>query len=121
MERRSDKLSPRQDEEMKHELRGRLRADHPTRVEEWRDPEPLAEDDPALAAGPVGRPGAPGEDPLEELRLDLARHLGRHGFPADRGELEDDLAAHHAPDRLIEAVRRLPADRSFVDVQDVVT
>ena len=48
MERGSDKHAPRKDEELKHELEGMLRGNRPSRVEEWRDPEPPADDDPEL-------------------------------------------------------------------------
>ena len=52
MERGSDKHGPRVDEELEHELQGMLKANRPTRAEEWRDPEPPADDDPA-ELGPI--------------------------------------------------------------------
>ena len=48
MERGSDKHGPRVDEQLKHELDGMLRGDGPSHAEEWRDPEPPADDDPVL-------------------------------------------------------------------------
>lgn len=51
VERGSSKHGPRQDEELKHELHGMEQADRPVRVEEWRDPEPPADDDPVSFAG----------------------------------------------------------------------
>ncbi|WP_205857340.1 CBS domain-containing protein [Phytoactinopolyspora endophytica] len=51
MERGSDKHGPRQDNELKHELQGMEQADRPIRVEEWRDPEPPADDDPSAFSG----------------------------------------------------------------------
>jgi hypothetical protein len=36
-----------QDEELKHELEGTLRGNRSSRAEEWRDPEPPADDDPS--------------------------------------------------------------------------
>jgi len=49
MERGSDKHGPRQDDELKHELEGMLRSGGgPSHAEEWRDPEPPADDDPVL-------------------------------------------------------------------------
>jgi hypothetical protein len=54
MERGSIKHSPRDDDALEKELRGTLQANHSTRAEEWRDPEPPADDDPV---GPTtGRP-----------------------------------------------------------------
>lgn len=46
MKRESDQHSPRQDDALKEELEGTLRGDRPSRAEEWRDPEPPADDDP---------------------------------------------------------------------------
>jgi hypothetical protein len=56
MERGSSKHSPREDDELKHELDGMLRGNRPSRAEEWRDPEPPADDDPDVpTAGPAIR------------------------------------------------------------------
>jgi hypothetical protein len=46
MRRESDKHSPREDDELKTETHGMLTGKGPTRAEEWRDPEPPADDDP---------------------------------------------------------------------------
>lgn len=48
MDRGSDTHGPMQDDYLKKELHGLEQADHPTRAEEWRDPEPPADDDPLL-------------------------------------------------------------------------
>lgn len=48
MQRGSDKHGPIQDDQLKRELRGLEQANHSTRAEEWRDPEPPADDDPRL-------------------------------------------------------------------------
>ncbi|WP_374984945.1 DUF2795 domain-containing protein [Streptomyces fradiae] len=113
MQRGSDRLSRRQDDAMKHQLEGLLRSGHPTRTEEWHDPEPVADDDPELAQGRV--PG----DAFESLRLELARHLARTPFPAHRGDLLRVLRERHAPDPLTERVEDLPGDRTYRSVQDV--
>lgn len=56
MERGSSRDSPREDDELKHELDGTLRGNRPSRAEEWRDPEPPADDDPDVpAARPMTR------------------------------------------------------------------
>ncbi|EIE97856.1 hypothetical protein [Saccharomonospora glauca] len=47
MHRESDTHGPREDEELKAEMQGMLKANRPNRAEEWRDPEPPADDDPA--------------------------------------------------------------------------
>jgi hypothetical protein len=58
MERESAKHNPREDEQLKHELRGTLQGNRASRAEEWRDPEPSAEDDPAVT-GTGSRPQQP--------------------------------------------------------------
>lgn len=48
MERGSEKHSAREDDELKAELRGTLQGNRTSRAEEWRDPEPPADDDPEV-------------------------------------------------------------------------
>jgi hypothetical protein len=56
MERGNAKHSPREDDELKHELEGMIRGNRPSRAEEWRDPEPPADDDRDVpTAGPTPR------------------------------------------------------------------
>jgi hypothetical protein len=56
MERGSSKHSQREDDALKDELRGTLQGNRSSRAEEWRDPEPPADDDPDVpTAGPVDR------------------------------------------------------------------
>lgn len=53
MGRESAKHNPREDDELKHALRGTLQGNRSSRAEEWRDPEPQADDDPDIpTAGP---------------------------------------------------------------------
>jgi hypothetical protein len=96
---------------MKHQLRGLLRSGHPTRVEEWHDPEPGADDDPPVVSTGPARAEA---DVLDEssLRFEFARHLARTSFPAKRAALVRTLHEQHAPDQLIDLVRRLPEDNT---------
>ena len=117
MQRGSDRLSRHRDDEMKHELQGLLRSGHPTRSEEWNDPEPTADDDPQVWGGPVA-PGSDGAS-LETVRLELARLLGRSSFPATPGELERGLRRKNAPDPLVEAVEALPRKENYANVQEL--
>ncbi|MFJ8110610.1 DUF2795 domain-containing protein [Streptomyces sp. NPDC096132] len=117
MQRGSDRLSVHRDEEMKHELQGLLRSGHPTRSEEWHDPEPSAEDDPEVWGGPV----VPGTSraSLATVRLELGRILGRSSFPAGPGELSVALRRRNAPDALVESVRRLPHKERYANAAEL--
>ncbi|EPD67466.1 MULTISPECIES: DUF2795 domain-containing protein [Streptomyces] len=117
MQRGNDRLSVHRDEEMKHELQGLLRSGHPTRAEEWHDPEPVADDDPQVAGGPVA-PGGSGAS-FETVRLELARILGRSSFPAGPRELTGVLRRKNAPDVLVEALGRLPRTDRYANVQEL--
>lgn len=119
MQRGSSRLSAHRDDEMKQELQGLIRSGHPTRVEEWHDPEPAADDDPEVTTGPVPAPGATGE--AEALRFEFARHLGRTTFPAGRSAVLRVLHERHAPDQLIALAQELPAEETFQTVQEVVS
>ncbi|KUJ70859.1 hypothetical protein ACZ90_00660 [Streptomyces albus subsp. albus] len=119
MQRGSDRMSARRDDEMKHELNSLLRSGHPTRAEEWHDPEPSAEDDPRPGVGPAVQPGTSGG--YEAMRFELARQLGRTAFPAKRSALLHTLHEHHAPDRVIEQVESLQPDRTYRTVEDVAS
>ncbi|MGP3971837.1 DUF2795 domain-containing protein [Streptomyces sp. 6N223] len=120
-QRGSDRLNVHRDDEMKHELGDRLRAERTSRAEEWRDPEPSAEDDPELARGPVPPRGdaSTREAEDEAFRFELARHLRRTVYPARRRELLRVLQEENAPDPLIEAVRGLPPTDTYANVQAV--
>lgn len=122
MERGSNPVSPRKDDELKHELEGYLRSGQHTHVEEGNDPEPPADDDLRVdPGGPVPPPGAQREQAraeaeTESLRLELARHLEPSVFPADRQTVLDTLEAHHAPDALLDFVRNLSDGGTYPNV-----
>jgi hypothetical protein len=117
MQRGSDRLNVHRDDEMKHELKGLLRSGHPTRVEEWHDPEPAADDDPEVWSGPVGGLGAPAS--LERVRSELARTLSRGSFPATARDLARVLRRQNAPGTLVDAVARLPQSARYENVQQL--
>ncbi|MER7572173.1 DUF2795 domain-containing protein [Streptomyces sp. NPDC126514] len=117
MQRGSARLNVHRDDEMKHELQGLLRSGHPTRVEEWHDPEPSADDDPQVAGGPVA-PGG-GTASLAAVRQELARYLSRSLFPASPRELAGTLRRAYAPDALVEPVERLPRSERYSTVQEL--
>lgn len=45
-QRGSNKSGPELDDERKKEVEGQVRSGHPTRAEEWHDPEPPADEPP---------------------------------------------------------------------------
>jgi hypothetical protein len=102
---------------MKAELRGWLQSGHPTRTEEWNDPEPSAEDDPEVSLGPVTPQRSPGR--VDVLHYELARILGRSSFPAKPGRLRSSLRDQHAPDELIEQLHALPADVTYTNAHEL--
>ncbi|MFF7971074.1 DUF2795 domain-containing protein [Streptomyces sp. NPDC007905] len=95
-------------------------------MEEAYQPEPPADDDVRVdPGGPVPPPGEEREQTqadaeAEFLRSELARHLERAAFPADRQTVLDVLEAHHAPDAALDAVRRLPDGGEYHNVTEIV-
>ena len=118
MQRGSDRLSVHRDDEMKHALQGLMRSGHPTRTAEWHDPEPAAEDDPEVWRGPVV-PGRSSRASLEEIRLELARILGRGAFPAGPADLIRVLRRENAPDGLVEMLEPLPRRTRYGNAQEL--
>ncbi len=53
------------------------------------------------------------------IRSDLARHLGRGIYPADRSAVLESLREHHAPDRLLDLAERLPESERYENVQGI--
>ena len=121
---RSTKHSPRVDDELEHETQGMLRSGHPTRAEEWRDPEPAAEGDPEIDADPSGTlvGGTPvGMTPDAVVaRTELARWLDRADFPSTGPELAEAARDHRAPDAVAAELERLPAGETYERIGDVV-
>jgi hypothetical protein len=125
MERGSDKHSPRLDEELDREVEGMMRAERPTRAEEWKEPEPAGEDqpDPGRLGEPADRQPAPPPGMTNEeveLRSQLATHVHRTVFPTDVSGLLDALIDTEAPDTLRQLVRQLPTGRVYDTLADVL-
>jgi hypothetical protein len=121
---RSTKHSPRVDEELEHEIQGMLKGDHPTRSEEWREVEPIAEGDPDLTADPSGTlvggvPVGMTEDAVV-ARAELSRWLVRADFPATGPELVEAARDHRAPDAVAAELEKLPDGETFERIGDVV-
>lgn len=114
---------PRQDEALKKETEPLERGAHESRAEEWHEPEPPGEDQPRESVAPEGtlpRGTPPGMDQQDVMdRSELARWLQPSVFPADRDRLLDSAAQTNAPDQIRELLQRLPAGRSYENVQDL--
>lgn len=124
MERGSSKHSPRVDDELGHEVEGMMRAERPTRAEEWKEAEPAGEDqpDPGVLGEPEDRQPAPppGMTTTEvTLRSELGAQLTRAAFPNDESGLLGHLIDNDAPDRLRQLVSQLPSGRVFESVGEV--
>ncbi len=63
---------------------------------------------------------APGTDQRDiERRSAIAQALGKDVWPADRDQLVSKAEEGNAPDAVLAQLRRLPADRTFANVQEV--
>ena len=119
MDRGSDKVSPREDEQRKHETQGLVRSGHGTHAEEWKDPEPVGEDQPSMTLV-GGTPEGMAPDDVEG-RSELAGYLGKDCYPLVREQVLDLVIDNHAPQRVVDLVRRLPSGREFVNVNEIWT
>lgn len=124
MERGNSKHSPRVDEQLGHEVEGMMRAERPTRAEEWKEAEPAGEDqsDPGVLGEPEDRRPAPPPGMTADevtLRSELAARLTRAAFPNDESGLLGHLIDAEAPDRLRDLIRRLPSGRVYENVGEV--
>ena len=121
---RSTKHSPRLDEELEHEVQGMLKAERATRSEEWREVEPVGEDQPDITADPAGTlvggvPVGMTEDAVV-ARAELSRWLVRADFPATGPELVEAARDHRAPDAVADELSRLPEGEVYERIGDVV-
>jgi hypothetical protein len=125
VDRGSDKVSPRRDEELKHETQGLIRSGHSTHAEEWKDPEPVGEDQPDADLVPNGSllGGTPnGMEPDDVAgRSELASFLGKDCYPMVREQVIDLVIDRNAPERVVDLVRGLPSGREFTNVNDIWT
>jgi hypothetical protein len=125
VERGSDKVSPRQDEELKHATQGLVRAGRTTHAEEWKDPEPVGEDQPDVDLAPDGtlHGGTPeGMSPDDvEGRAEVASFIGKDAYPLVREQVIELMIDNHAPDRVVALVRNLPSGREFHNVNEIWT
>jgi hypothetical protein len=121
---RSTKHSAREDDALKHETEGMMRAGRSTHAEEWKDPEPVAEGEPDIDTSPAdtlvgGVPVGMSPDAVV-ARAELARWLDRADFPNTGADLVEAARDHRAPDVVADELSRLPADEVYERIGDVV-
>ena len=122
MEDETNKVSPRLDDELKHEtaslthgagVDARSREDLRDQVDV--EPPPNAADRPDIPA-PPGEKISPHD---ADQRAELARVISEVDFPAKRSALVGAAEHNHAPGVMIGALRSLPDHRHFKNVQEV--
>jgi hypothetical protein len=122
MDRRSNKHSPRVDDQMAEEVEGIVRGKAGARAEEWKMPEPSGEDQPQVTVVPdddygLGEPGGVGNAEAEEFSR-FGSYIGR-AFPGDRAAIEGSARNLEAPDDILALIRQLPPDIEFRNVAEV--
>ena len=121
---RSTKHGPRLDDELQHEVEGMVRSGRSTHVEEWTDPEPVAEGDPDVDVSPAdtlvgGTPVGMDADAVV-ARAELARWLDRADYPATGPGLVEAARDHRAPDAVVTELEKLPDGETYERIGDVV-
>ena len=121
---RSNKHNPRLDEELEHEVQGMMKGERATRSEEWREVEPVGEDQPDIDADPAGTlvGGVPQGMDADAVvaRAELSRWLDRADFPSTGPELVEAARDHRAPDVVADELSRLPEGQVYERIGDVV-
>jgi uncharacterized protein DUF2795 len=117
---RSDKHTPRVDDQLKREVEGHVHGSPSGgRAEEWRQPEAPANGEPEATAVPVPDSVARSDAEIvmtpEEVegRSRLGRYLHRTALPADKTRLLEAAQDARAPDDVMEELERLPDDETF--------
>ena len=108
---RSSKHGPRLDDELARETAPLERSGvgaHGGHVEEWREQEPVVEED--------GTFHIPGD--AVAARRELSRHLDLSTFPGDREALLGNARDNGAPDDVLELLEALPSDIRFGTVHE---
>jgi hypothetical protein len=121
MERGSDKHSSMLDEALKHDTASIVRGDRESRSDESREQEGPAEGEPTPDTRIQGDAEIPGAGlSLDDIegRSELARYLEHRQFPAHPEELAAHARERHAPDAVVEQLRRAP-DRLYENVAEV--
>jgi hypothetical protein len=121
---RSTTHSAREDDQLKHEVEGMIRAGRSTHAEEWKDPEPAAEGEPDVDSSSAdtligGVPNGMTPDAVV-ARAELARWLDRADFPSTGPELVEAARDHRAPDAVADELAKLPDGETYERIGDVV-
>jgi hypothetical protein len=112
LDRGSSKHGRHLDDEMAREVENELRGGlAPSRLEEWREPEPAGDDQPELAWAPLGHEGKDTGDDRDpdyrDQRARIASYLPRGIFPADSEKLVATVSEKNAPEDVISMLSRV--------------
>lgn len=114
----SGKHGPAEDDAIKRQDRDDLRA----HGDEWPEHDAQEGEPGAVWAATASFDGTPPGQAWTaiELRSDLARHLDRAVFPANRARLLEILTPRQAEPRLLDMVSSLPADATFANLGELL-
>lgn len=120
---RSSKHSAIRDDALQGDVAGMIRSGRSTHAEDFKDPEPPADDEPDIDRAPedsmVGGTPAGMSGAEVTQRSELAETLRRTAFPNDRDGLLAAARDANAPDRVLADVQNLPAGQTFASIGDV--
>lgn len=123
MDHGRNKISSVRDDVMKKMLHDELRTGRSLRAEEGGELAPPGEDQSVANPGPetVQNGGTPPGMTTGDVvvRAELARHLGRSVYPADRGAVIATLRRNNAADELIDLAGGLPPNERYRNVQSI--
>ena len=121
---RSSKHGFRLDDHLSADSEPIVRSGREPRVEDFREMEPAGDDQ--IVPDTVIRGGLHGADPYPEVgheelaeRSEIARHLRKSVWPANRQLLVAVAREENAPQPVLDQLERLPDGREFENVQDV--
>ncbi|NUT35276.1 MAG: DUF2795 domain-containing protein [Hamadaea sp.] len=124
MDRQSTKHGPQLDEVMARETEGLTQgAGAGGRAEEWRDPEPPADGEPAASWAPEGHldleEGGETDADRRDWRAKVGSYLHKDMYPADKEKLLATAREGNAPDDVLAALGGLPDGETYANARDL--
>jgi len=124
MERVSSKHSPHVDEQMARETHGLTQGGGAgARSEEWLEAEPPADGEPEPGWAPEGgidlNEGGETDADRRDWRARIGSYLHKSVFPASQDDLVSAAERDNAPEDVLTALRRLPADGQYANAREL--